>query len=62
MKKTKAALYRGSLKLDKITGIRNDLNQRKTYIPVKKEEKLPVPKRAMKTSPNVTPDGKYKKA
>lgn len=62
MKKTKAALYRGSLKLDKITGIRNDLNQRKTYIPVKKEWVFPTPKKAMKTAPNVTPDGKYKKA
>lgn len=56
-----AAFYQGSLKLDRITGIRNDLNQRMTYVPVKKEEKVQEPPRAMKTTPNVTSDG-FKKS
>jgi hypothetical protein len=33
-----------NLQLDKITGIRHDLGQRMTYVPVKKEKKLPYQK------------------
>jgi hypothetical protein len=52
-----AGLYSGSLKLDRITGIRHDKGQRMTYVPVVKEQKLQTPERAMKTDLNVTTDG-----
>lgn len=57
MARSKGAVYSGSLKLDKVVGIRNDLGQRMTYVPVKKDPKLEQPPKAMKTVPNVTSDG-----
>jgi hypothetical protein len=57
MARSKGAVYSGSLKLDRVTGIRHDLGQRMTYVPVKKESKLEQPPRAMKTSSNITNDG-----
>lgn len=57
MARNTGAVYSGSLKLDKVVGIRNDLGQRMTYVPVKKEAKLETVPIAMKDSPNVTTDG-----
>lgn len=57
MARSKGAVYSGSLKLDRVTGIRHDRGQRMTYVPVKKEPKLEQPPKAMKTSLNVTSDG-----
>jgi hypothetical protein len=53
------AVYSGSLKLDKVTGIRHDLGQRATPIQsvVKPNTSLPQPKRSMKTTANITNDG-----
>jgi hypothetical protein len=48
-----------NLQLDKITGIRHDLGQRMTYVPVKKEKKLPYQKKSMKTSANIK-EGRWK--
>ena len=52
------AVYSGSLKLDKVTGLRAD---RKRAIPaknlLKKDTSLPQPQRSMKTVANVTSDG-----
>ena len=48
-----------NLKLDKITGIRHDLGQKITYVPVKKENKLQTQTKSMKTSGN-TKQGKWK--
>lgn len=50
-------LYQGTLKLDRVTGIRHDKGQRMTYVPVKKDDKLAEVKKAMKATPNVTSDG-----
>jgi len=52
-----AGVYKGSLSLDRVTGIRHDKGQRMTYVPVKKEKTLVEPPKAMKTTPNVTSDG-----
>ena len=52
-----AGLYQGSLKLDRVTGIRHDKGQRMTYVPVKKDEKLVEVKKSTKNIPNVTSDG-----
>lgn len=57
MARNTSAVYSGSLKLDRVVGIRNDLGQRMSYVPVKKEEKLPEPPKAMKDVPNITSDG-----
>lgn len=59
MARNKGAVYSGSLKLDRITGIRHDLGQRATPIKslVKPNTDLPQPPKAMKTTPNVTSDG-----
>jgi len=53
------ALYQGSLKLDKVTGIRHDKGQRATPIQslVKPDTSLPQLPKAMKNVPNVTSDG-----
>jgi hypothetical protein len=48
-----------NLKLDKITGIRHDLGQKITYVPVIKEKKVPIQNKSMKTSEN-TKQGKWK--
>ena len=41
--------YKGSLTLEKITGIRHDKGQRMTYVPVKKDtSKIPVSQKATK--------------
>jgi hypothetical protein len=50
------AVYKGTLKLDRVTGARPD---GKSFTPVKfkKSTDLPVGTRAMKTSANVTRDG-----
>ena len=52
-----AGLYQGSLKLDRVTGIRHDKGQYMTYVPVKKDDKLAEVKRASKNTSNVTGDG-----
>jgi hypothetical protein len=49
---------RPNLQLEKITGIRHDLGQRMTYVPVKKENKIPYQKKSMKNSANVK-EGKW---
>lgn len=54
-------LYQGTLKLDRVTGIRHDKGQRMTYVPVKKDDKLTEVKKSMKTTSNVTSDG-FKKS
>lgn len=56
-----AAVYQGSLKLDKITGIRHDKGQRATPIQqlVKKDTSLPRPRPKMKTTPNEKNGAKY---
>ena len=54
-----AAVYKGSLKLDRITGVRHDKGQRMTYVPVKKEVKLPTVNKSMKTTPNTKNGAKY---
>jgi hypothetical protein len=51
-------LFKGSLKLDRVTGIRHDKGQFMTYVPVKKDtSKLEESPKGMKTTPNVTVDG-----
>ena len=53
-----AGLYSGSLKLDRVTGVRHDKGQRMTYVPVKKDTtKLQELPKGMKTTENVTSDG-----
>jgi hypothetical protein len=51
--------YKGSLTLDRITGIRHDKGQRMTYVPVKKENKFPTSRKSMKTTPNKLNGEKY---
>ena len=53
------AVYKGVLKLDKVVGIRHDLGQRMTYVPVKNPYKNDPPA-AMKSVANITKDGKKK--
>jgi len=48
-----AAYRQGTLKLDRVTGIRHDLGQRMTYVPVKKEKKLPTVEKSRKASSNI---------
>ena len=51
-------LYKGTLKLDCVTGIRHDKGQFMSYVPVKKDtSKLKESPKGMKTTPNVTSDG-----
>lgn len=51
-------LYQGTLKLDRVTGIRHDKGQYMTYVPVKKDTtKLQQLPKGMKTTTNVTKDG-----
>lgn len=51
-------LYKGTLKLDRVTGIRHDKGQFMSYVPVKKDtSKLKESPKGMKTTPNVTSDG-----
>jgi hypothetical protein len=57
MARNTTAVYSGTLKLDKVTGIRHDRGQRMTYVPVKPSGELPQPPKGMKTVPNVTSDG-----
>ena len=51
--------YKGKLSLDKITGIRHDLGQRMTYVPVKKSTQFPSKTKSMKTTPNTKNGAKY---
>ena len=57
MARNSTAVYSGTLKLDKVTGIRHDRGQRMSYVPVKPSTELPQPPKAMKNVPNVTRDG-----
>ena len=57
MARSKGAVYSGSLKLDRVTGIRPDKGQRMSYVPVKKTPELKKVERSVKSSPNVTPNG-----
>lgn len=57
MARNSTAVYSGTLKLDRVTGIRHDKGQRMTYVPVKPSTDLPQPPKSMKTVPNVTSDG-----
>jgi hypothetical protein len=52
-------VYKGSLKLDKIVGIRHDKGQRATPIQslIRKNETLQELPKSMKTVANVTSDG-----
>lgn len=51
-------LYQGTLKLDRVTGIRHDKGQFMTYVPVKKDTThLQTPVKSMKTHSNITKDG-----
>lgn len=52
------AVYKGRLELDKVVGIRHDLGQRITKVPVKKPVSLPTSKKSMKLARNTTKDGK----
>ena len=54
-----AAVYKGKLTLDKVTGIRHDKNQKITYVPVKKNSTLPNTSKSMKTTPNEKNGAKY---
>jgi hypothetical protein len=42
--------YKGSLSLEKVTGIRHDLGQRMTNVKLKESTKLPYTTKSMKTS------------
>jgi hypothetical protein len=59
MARSKGAVYSGSLKLDKVTGIRHDKGQRATPIKslVKKDTSFKRPGISMKTVANITSDG-----
>lgn len=59
MARNSSAVYKGSLKLDRVTGIRHDKGQRATPIKsiLKPDTTLPTPSRSMKTVANVTSDG-----
>jgi hypothetical protein len=47
-----AGVFKGSLTLNKITGIRHDKGQRMTYVPVKKTKEITAPVKSIKkTSP-----------
>ena len=54
-----AAVYKGSLKLDKVTGVRHDKGQRITYVPVKQDTSLPATRKSMKAKPNIKNGAKY---
>jgi hypothetical protein len=53
---TTAVYNQGTLKLDRVTGIRHDRGQRMTYVPVKNPY-VNEPPKAMKAVANVTKDG-----
>ena len=55
-----AAVYKGSLNLDKVVGVRKDNGKSYTMIKPKPSTKLPIGNRSMKTESNITSDG-YKK-
>jgi hypothetical protein len=57
MARNSTAVYSGTLKLDRVVGIRHDRGQRMTYVPVKNVNQVEQPPKAMKTVPNVTSDG-----
>jgi hypothetical protein len=61
MARSKGAVYSGSLKLDKVVGIRHDLGQR--AIPaknlLKKDTSFKTPEKSMKTSENTFRGKKY---
>lgn len=57
MARSKGAVYSGSLKLDRIVGIRNDLGRPMTYVPTANVKPVEQPPKAMKTEPNITSDG-----
>ena len=54
-----ASVYKGKLTLEKITGIRHDLGQRMTYVPVKKPYQFPTTTKSMKTTQNTKNGAKY---
>jgi len=56
------AVYKGSLNLDKVVGIRHDKGQKATNIKslLKRDTSLPRQKTSMKQIENVTPDGLQK--
>jgi hypothetical protein len=58
MAKTPSTVYKGSLKLDKIDGLRAD-KTRVQNINVKKEDKFAEPTRSMKTTENTYRGKKY---
>lgn len=59
MARSKGAVYSGSLKLDRVVGIRHDKGQRATPIKslVKPDTEFKQPQKSMKTVANVTNDG-----
>jgi hypothetical protein len=59
MARSTTAIYKGSLNLNKVTGIRHDKGQRAISIQdvLKKEAKFPEPHRQKKTKENITSDG-----
>ena len=55
-----AAVYKGKLELEKITGIRHDRGQRMSYIPVKQNTtKLPTPEKSIKRTSQTRNGEKY---
>ena len=55
-----AAVFKGKLTLDKITGIRHDLGQRMSMIPVKQNNsKLPTSSKSIKKSSQTRNGEKY---
>jgi hypothetical protein len=57
MARSKGAVYSGSLKLDRVVGIRHDLGQRMINVPTVNVKQVEQPPKAMKTVPNITSDG-----
>jgi len=51
------AVYKGSLTLDKVTGVRKDNGKKFIEAPLKPSTDLPPTTKARKTSANVTRDG-----
>jgi hypothetical protein len=55
-----AAVYKGSLTLNKVTGIRVDKNQKPTMVKLKEDPtKRPPTKKSMKSTPNTLRGTKY---
>ena len=56
-----AAVYKGRLELDRVVSMKKDTGKPMTYVPVKKDTKLPIPERSMAIGSLTTRDG-YKKS